>query len=65
LEEWILNDLVENEAFYSGVIVGISLFQQKVMEAHKRKEALRIGDTVYYLQDGRERLQEMMEKVCE
>ena len=56
---------MENEAFYSGVIVGISLFQQKVMEAHKRKEALRIGDTVYYLQDGRERLQEMMEKVCE
>lgn len=59
-----MSDLVENEAFYSGVIVGISLFQQKVMEAHKRKEALRIGDTVYYLQDGRERLQEMMEKVC-
>ncbi len=60
-----MDDLLENEAFYSGVIVGISLFQQKVMEAHKRKEALRIGDTVYYLQDGRERLQEMMEKVCE
>lgn len=60
-----MNDLVENEAFYSGIVVGISLFQQKVITAHKRKEALRIGDTVYYLQDGRERLQEMMEKVCE
>lgn len=60
-----MNDLVENEAFYNGVVVGISLFQQKIISTHKRKEALRIGDTVYYLQDGRERLQEMMEKICE
>lgn len=55
---------MENEAFFIGVAVGIGLHQQKVIASHKRKEALRIGDTVYYLQDGRERLQEMMEKVC-
>lgn len=55
---------MENEGFFVGVAVGIGLHQQKVIAAHKRKEALRIGDTVYYLQDGRERLQEMMEKVC-
>lgn len=60
-----MNDLMENEAFFYGVVLGISLYQQKVVTAHKRKEHLRIGDTVYYLQDGRERLQEMMEKVCE
>lgn len=60
-----MNDLMENEAFYNGVVVGISLFQQKIISAHKRKEALRIGDTLFYLQDGRERLQEMMEKICE
>lgn len=55
---------MENEAFFYGVVLGISLYQQKVITAHKRKEALGIGDTIYYLQDGRERLQEMMEKVC-
>lgn len=60
-----MNDLVENEAFFYGMVAGISLYQQKVITAHERKEALRIGDTVYYLQDGRERLQEMMEKICE
>lgn len=59
-----MSDLMENEAFCNGVAVGISIYQQKVITAHKRKEALRIGDTIYYLQDGRERLQEMVEKVC-
>lgn len=55
---------MENEAFCNGVAVGISIYQQKVITAHKRKEALRIGDNLYYLQDGRERLQEMVEKIC-
>lgn len=59
-----MSESMENEAFFIGVAVGIGLYQQKVIAAHKRKEALRIGDTVYYLQDGRERLQEMLEKVC-
>lgn len=55
---------MENEAFFIGMAVGISIYQQKVITAHKRKEPLRIGDSLYYLQDGRERLQEMIEKVC-
>lgn len=59
-----MNDLVENEAFFYGLVLGISLYQQRVISAHKRKEALRIADNLFYIQDGRERLQEMMEKVC-
>lgn len=59
-----MSDLMENEAFCNGVAVGISIYQQKVITAHKRKEPLRIGDTIYYLQDGRERLQEFLEKAC-
>lgn len=55
---------MENEAFFYGVVLGISLYQQKVISAHKQKKALKIGDAVYYLQDGRERLQEFLEKVC-
>ncbi len=56
---------MENEAFCCGVTVGINLHQRAVVTAHKRKEPLKIGDTLYYLQDGRERLQEMIEKICE
>lgn len=59
-----MNDLIENEAFGIGVATGISLYQNKVVTAHDRKEPLRIGDNLYYIQSGRERLQEMIDKIC-
>lgn len=60
-----MSDLLENEAFASGVAVGIGLYQQKVVMAHERKEPLKIGDnTLYYIQDGRERLAEVLDKIC-
>lgn len=33
-------------------------------KADERREHLKIGNTLYYLQDGRERLQEMYDKIC-
>lgn len=60
-----LEELEENEAFFTGLICGIRLFQQKIITAHKRREHLMIDNTPYYLQDGRERLQEMLNKVFE
>ena len=59
-----MKDLMENEAFCTGVGVGISLYQQKVVTASERKEPLKIGEELYYVQNGRERLQEMIEKIC-
>lgn len=59
-----MENLKENEAFCTGVNVGISLHQQRVIMAHERKEPLIIGDDLYYLQSGRERLQELLEKIC-
>lgn len=56
---------MESKAFYNGVAVGIQLHQQKVIEACKNKEPLRIDGEVYYVQNGRERLKEMIEKICE
>lgn len=55
----------ENEAFTSGILVGVGLQQQQIVAAHKRKEPLKVGDTLYYLQDGRERLHEFLEKICQ
>lgn len=60
----MLNELMEQEAFYYGLMCGIALYQQKIITAHKRREGILIGDTLYYLQDGRERLQEFLEKIC-
>lgn len=59
-----MNDLIENEAFYYGLICGIKIFQQKIIMAHKRSEHLMIDGNVYYVQSGRERLQEAIDKIC-
>ena len=59
-----MNDLNDNEAFVTGVATGISLYQSKVVTAHQHKEPLKIGDTLYYIQSGRERLQEVIDKIC-
>ena len=60
-----MDELLENEAFVNGIAVGVNLYQSRVIAAHKRNKPLVIGDTIYYLQDGRERLQELVEKICE
>ena len=54
----------EVNAFCNGVIVGINLYQQKVVTAQKNNEVIKIGGEVYYVQSGKERLQEMIDKVC-
>ena len=58
------NELLEQEAFVNGVAVGVNLHQQCVIAAHKRREPLKVGDELFYLQSGRERLQEFLEKIC-
>lgn len=60
----VLKELSDNEAFFTGLICGIRLFQQKIVTAHKRREHIMIDDTSYYIQSGRERLQEAIDKIC-
>lgn len=50
--------------FCSGIAVGICLYQRAVVMAHKQKKPLKIGDNLYYVQDGRERLAEVLDKIC-
>lgn len=59
-----MNERMENEAFCCGVSVGINLHQQKVVNAAREETYLKIGDELYYVQNGRERLKEMIEKIC-
>lgn len=60
-----MKDLIENEAFCTGVAVGINIHQQKVITAHERREPLKIGDELYFLQTGRERLADVLNRICE
>lgn len=60
----ILNSEQEVNNFCLGVIVGINLYQQKVIATQQHNKALRINGELYYVQDARERLQDMMDKFC-
>lgn len=55
---------MENDAFASGVAVGIGLYQQKVVSAHEHKEPLIIGDSLFYLENGKERLGRILNEMC-
>lgn len=59
-----MTELMKNEAFCTGVAAGIDLYQCKVVNAHERKEPIKIGENIYYIQDGRERLAEVMDRIC-
>ena len=59
-----MKELEENEAFFTGIITGINLYQNKIVTAHERKLPIRIGDKTYYVQSSRERLEEAIDKIC-
>lgn len=56
---------MESEAFVTGIATGIALYQSKIIAAHERKEPIKLGDDLFYLQTGRERLTEMMNKILQ
>lgn len=59
-----MDESTEKQAFANGIVVGINLQQQRVIAAHKRKEPLAIGDNLYYLETGRERLERVLHEIC-
>lgn len=59
-----MKELMESEAFCFGVSVGINLHQQKVVMASDNRKPIKIGDELYYVQTGRDRLNEMIENIC-
>lgn len=60
----ILEKISENESFYSGIAVGLALYQQKIVMAHERREPLYINGDCYYVQSGQEKLKEVIELIC-
>ena len=61
-----MRELQESEAFCVGVAFGLDLYQQKVIAAHERGQSLLINEELFnYIQSGRERLQEAIDKICQ
>lgn len=59
-----MEEILESQAFCNGVAVGINIYQQKVVMAQKNNEAIKIDGKLYYVQSGKDRLQDMIDKVC-
>lgn len=59
----ILNITDEVNAFYGGMVIGIKMYQKKVVLAQKNHEPIRIDGELYYIQSAKERLQDMVDKV--
>lgn len=59
-----MDGIFESQAFCNGVAVGINLYQQKVVTAQKNNEAIKIDGELYYIQSAKERLQDMVDKIC-
>lgn len=57
-------NLLENETLVNGIILGINLHQQRVIAAHKRGEPIKVGENLYYLETGRERLNRTINEIC-
>lgn len=60
----IMDKSHEINAFCNGIVVGINLYQRKVVTAQKNNEAIKIGGELYYIQSAKERLQDMVDKIC-
>jgi hypothetical protein len=59
-----LENLSESAEFVTGIVVGISIYQQKVVTAHDRKEPLEINGNSYFVKEGKEQLQELVDIIC-
>lgn len=59
-----MEEILESQAFCNGVAVGINIYQQKIVMAQKNNEAIKIDGELYYVQSGKDRLQDMIDKVC-
>ena len=59
-----MDGIFESQAFCNGVAVGINIYQQKVIMAYENNEAIKIDGELYYIQSAKERLQDMVYKIC-
>lgn len=59
-----LNNLLDSEVFCTGIAIGINLYQCKIITAYNRKEPFELNGEMYYLQNGRELLEQMLNEIC-
>lgn len=59
-----MENLLQNEQFTKGLLLGINICQQMILASHERNEPLIIDDSPYYILSGEQLLQQMLDAVC-
>ena len=59
-----LKNLLDSEVFCTGIAIGINLYQCIIITAYNSKEPFELNGEMYYLQDGRELLEQMLNEIC-
>lgn len=59
-----LKNLLDSEVFCTGIAIGINLYQCKIITAYNRKESFELNGEMYYLQNGKELLEQMLNEIC-
>lgn len=59
-----LKNLLDSEVFCTGIVIGINLYQCIIITAYNRKESFELNGEMYYLQNGKELLEQMLNEIC-
>ena len=60
-----MENLLKNELFIKGLSTGVNISQQMILKAHERNEPLIINNEQFYILNGDQILQQMIDVVCD
>lgn len=59
-----LENLLQSEQFMKGLLLGINISRQMILASYERKEPIKLNGKIFYVQDGQELLEQMLDTVC-
>lgn len=59
-----MENLLQNELFIKGLYLGGAICHRMLLAAHERGEPLTVEGKPYYVLDGDQLLQQMIDKIC-
>ena len=60
-----LDDLLKRDEFHIGLTMGINICQRMILNVHERNEPLVVDNRQFYILDGEQALQQMIDMVCD
>lgn len=60
-----LDDLLKRDEFHIGLTMGINICQRMILNANERNEPLMVDKRQFYILDGEQLLNQMIDTVCD